>query len=139
MPRVIGVDPGTISIDLCGLDDGRVFLDRSMTTAEVVANPAAFVDALATIHRTTPLDLVAGPSGYGLPLVKGKELSDGDVRLAQLTAAGETSGGIGGLGTLMRALGRASFPVVFTPGVVHLASVPAHRKVNRIDLGTADK
>ena len=26
MPRVIGIDPGTVSIDLCGLDDGRLFL-----------------------------------------------------------------------------------------------------------------
>src|SRR5260221_7347966 len=39
----------------------------------------------------------------------------------------------------MRALGRSSFPVVLTPGVVHLATVPAHRKVNRVDMGTADK
>jgi predicted butyrate kinase (DUF1464 family) len=29
--------------------------------------------------------------------------------------------------------------VVFLPGVVHLPSVPAHRKINRIDLGTPDK
>ena len=28
---------------------------------------------------------------------------------------------------------------MFTPGVVHFASVPAHRKVNRVDMGTADK
>jgi predicted butyrate kinase (DUF1464 family) len=30
-------------------------------------------------------------------------------------------------------------PIVLTPGVVHLASVPAYRKVNRVDMGTADK
>jgi len=35
MPRVIGIDPGTVSIDLCGLDNGRLFLDRSWPTAEV--------------------------------------------------------------------------------------------------------
>lgn len=132
---MVGVDPGTVSIDVCGLDDGRVFLDRSLPTRDALADPAAFVKLL---EAAGPLDLVAGPSGYGLPLVRARDVTDDDVRLAVLAAAGE-SGGIGGLGTLMRALVASGLPVVFTPGVVHLASVPAHRKVNRVDMGTADK
>jgi predicted butyrate kinase (DUF1464 family) len=139
MPRVIGIDPGTVSIDLCGLDDGRVFLDRSLPTSEALANPPTLLRWLDDAHQSAPLDLVAGPSGYGLPLVRARDLTEHDIRLAQLTAEGETSGGIGGLGSLMRMLARSSLPVVFTPGVIHLASVPAYRKVNRVDMGTADK
>ena len=37
---------------------------------------------------------------------------------------------------LMRARG---LPAILLPGVVHLDTVPAHRKVNRVDMGTADK
>ena len=39
----------------------------------------------------------------------------------------------------MRALAAESLPIVLTPGVIHLPSVPAHRKMNRVDMGTADK
>ena len=133
--RVIGIDPGTVSIDLCGLDDGRVFLDRSFPASEALADPAQLV---ALLDAAAPLDLVAGPSGYGLPLTAARDLTENDLRLAYLAAEGE-SGGIGGLRSLMRTLARSSIPVVLTPGVVHLASVPAHRKVNRVDMGTADK
>ena len=135
MPRVIGVDPGTVTIDVCGLDDGRLFLDESYSTRLALADPVRFVSIL---EAHAPLDLVAGPSGYGLPLRRARDLSDADLRLAYLAADGET-GGIGGLRSLARALAASDLPVVFTPGVIHLPSVPAHRKVNRVDMGTADK
>jgi len=148
MPRVIGIDPGTISLDVCGLDDGAVFLDRSFPTADALADPNLLVTLL---ESATPLDLVAGPSGYGLPLIRVQDLTEADLRLAYLpdlsrrSAEGAkadlstSSGGILGLRSLMRALARSSVPVVLTPGVVHLPTVPAHRKVNRVDMGTADK
>jgi predicted butyrate kinase (DUF1464 family) len=135
MPRVVGIDPGTVSIDICGLDEGRVFLDESVPTGDALRDPAVFIERL-TAHG--PVDLIAGPSGYGLPCVSGHELTDIDLHLAFLAADGE-SGGIGGLRALVRALVRSNLPVVLTPGVIHLTSVPAHRKVNRVDMGTADK
>ena len=135
MPRVIGIDPGTVSIDLCGLDNGRLFLDRSWPTAEALADPAPFV---AELEAAGPLDLVVGPSGYGLPITRVQDITEEALRLAFLAAPGET-GGIGGLHNLVRALARTALPVVLTPGVVHLPTVPAHRKVNRVDMGTAEK
>jgi predicted butyrate kinase (DUF1464 family) len=47
--------------------------------------------------------------------------------------------GVGGMRSLLRALAGSGLPVVFGPGVIHLQTVPRHRKYNRIDLGTADK
>jgi predicted butyrate kinase (DUF1464 family) len=138
MPRVVGIDPGTVSVDVCGLDNGRVFLDRSLPTSEALADPSVLIGLLDDAHRAAPLDLVAGPSGYGLPLTAARDLTEDDLRLAYLAVDGEP-GGIGGLRPLMRMLARSSTPVVLTPGVVHLTSVPAHRKVNRVDMGTADK
>ncbi len=135
MPRVIGIDPGTVSIDLCGLEDGRLFFDRSLPTAAALADPNRFV---AQLEQAGSLDLIAGPSGYGLPLTPARDASEDDLRLALLAAPGEP-GGIGGLAALLRALARSRLPVVFTPGVVHLPTVPEHRKVNRIDMGTAEK
>src|SRR6266542_6442629 len=135
MPRVIGIDPGTISVDVCGLDEGRLFLDRSWPTSEALADPSVL---LRVLEAAAPLDLIAGPSGYGLPLKAARDLTETDLLLAYLPDDGR-SGGIAGLRSLMRALARAPAPVVLTPGVVHLASVPEHRKVNRVDMGTADK
>jgi predicted butyrate kinase (DUF1464 family) len=135
VPRVAGIDPGTVSIDICGLDDGRVFLERTLPTADALREPAALLDLL---RDAGPLDLIAGPSGYGLPLTEARALTDSDLRLAYLAAEGE-AGGIGGLRSLMRALAQLPARVVLTPGVVHLASVPVHRKINRVDMGTADK
>ena len=135
MTRVLGIDPGTVTLDVCGLEDGRVFLDRSFPTADALRNPQPLLDVIASAG---PLDLVAGPSGYGLPLTNVRDLTDDDLRLACLAPEGE-AGGIGGLRSLMRVLARLDVVVVLTPAVIHLASVPEYRKVNRVDMGTADK
>lgn len=135
MPRVIGIDPGTVSLDLCGLDDGRVSLDLSLPTRDALQDPAAFLRLLTSGGR---LDLIAGPSGYGLPLVRADEATDEELRLAFLAPDGEP-GGIGGLRQLARLFAKSGLPIVYTPGAIHLPSIPVHRKLNRVDLGTADK
>ena len=135
MPLVIGIDPGTVSIDLLGLRDGAPLFEKSLPTREALSAPEEFLALLTQAGRP---DLIAGPSGYGLPLIEAAKATEADLRLALLSAEGE-AGGIGGLGGLLRLLIMSELPVVFTPGVIHLPTVPRHRKLNRIDLGTADK
>jgi predicted butyrate kinase (DUF1464 family) len=135
MPRVIGIDPGTVSIDLCGLEDGELRLDHSLPTYDAVHDPAALLHLLTKMGRP---DFIAGPSGYGLPLIPAAEATEDDLRLAFL-AGDEETGGIGGLRRLARVLATSGLPITYTPGVVHLPTVPEYRKLNRVDLGTADK
>jgi predicted butyrate kinase (DUF1464 family) len=135
MTRVVGIDPGTVSIDICGIADGRLYIDRSWPSVEALANPASFIELLT--DSGIP-DLIAGPSGYGLPLRRAAEATDADLRLAFLASPDEV-GGLGGLRSFARRLGESGLPIVYTPGVIHLDTVPPHRKLNRIDMGTADK
>ena len=135
MIRAVGIDPGTLSIDVCGIADGQIYLDRTWPTADALADSTAFLELLS--GSGSP-DLVVGPSGYGLPLQPARDATDDDLSLAFLARPGET-GGIGGLRGLARALAVSRLPVVHIPGVIHLDTVPRHRKLNRIDLGTADK
>ena len=74
---MIGIDPGTVSVDLLGLNDGGVFLDLSIPTAEALASPSRIPDLL---EQYAPLDLVVGPSGYGLPPKVSREASVDCVR-----------------------------------------------------------
>jgi predicted butyrate kinase (DUF1464 family) len=135
---VAGIDPGTVSFDVCALEDGEVVLERSFLTADVAADPGVLVGALAG-HR--PFDLVLGPAGYGLPLVPVAEVGDRELALMMLVREDEARGpvGVGGMRSIVRALIAADLPLVFGPGAIHLPTVPGHRKWNRIDLGTADK
>jgi predicted butyrate kinase (DUF1464 family) len=135
MIRAVGIDLGTLSIDVCGIADGQIYLDRSCPTAEALSDSTAFLDLLT---RSGSPDLVVGPSGYGLPLQPAGDATEHDLSLAFLARAGET-GGIGGLRGLARVLAASGLPVMYIPGVIHLDTVPRHRKLNRIDLGTADK
>ncbi len=135
MTRVVGIDPGTVSIDVCGLLDGKLYLDRSWPTQDALTNPDGFLELLTSAGIP---DLVAGPSGYGLPLIRSGTLTEDHLRLAFLAPPAEP-GGIEGLRHLVRQLNASGLAVVYTPGVIHLESVPLHRKLNRVDMGTADK
>jgi predicted butyrate kinase (DUF1464 family) len=138
LSRVAGVDPGTVSFDVCVLDDGDVILERSFHTEDVGADPAPMVETLAG-HG--PFDLVLGPAGYGLPLVPVEQVGERELALMVLVREDEPHGrvGVGGMRAIVQALIAAGLPLVFGPGAIHLPTIPAYRKWNRIDMGTADK
>lgn len=138
MPRVAGVDPGTVSFDLCVLDDGETVLEQVFETGSLTQDSRPLLDAL-THHG--PYALVYGPSGYGLPLVAAVDIRERHLAEMVLVRPDEAraEAGIGGMRSLLRTLAHSGLPIVFGPGVIHLPTVPRYRKYNRIDIGTADK
>src|SRR5262245_38405289 len=138
MPRVAGADPGTSSLDLLLLDGGVVADQSRFTPEQLQADPDAPV---AWLKARGPLDLIAGPSGYGLPLTPARDCGERELALMSLIREDERgqTQGVLKFRAVLRALCASGLPVMFLPGVIHLPTVPAHRKSNRIDLGTADK
>jgi len=138
MTRTIGIDPGTVSFDVCGLEDGHVFLDTTLPSPEFAANPQSLIDLLQSAR---PVDLIIAPSGYGLPLIPIEKFGDQERFL--FTLVDERERGripvLGGMGKMIPLMKASGLPIVFIPAVIHLPTVPEHRKANKLDMGTADK
>lgn len=137
MPRVAGCDPGTSSLDLLAVEDGAVVAQIRFAPDDLRADPTLPVQWL---RECGSFDLIAGPSGYGLPLVRAADCTDAQLRLMSLVRPDEVAAkGVSGFSAVVRELRDSGLPVIFLPGAIHLPTVPAHRKLNKIDLGTADK
>lgn len=140
--RVAGTDPGTSSLDLLILEDGEVGEQCRFTPDELQADAAL---PIRWLTERGPFDLIAGPSGYGLPIKRLADCSERDLALMTLVRPDERGPddarrqGVLKFSSILRELRAANLPVITLPSVVHLPTVPAHRKINRIDLGTADK
>jgi predicted butyrate kinase (DUF1464 family) len=138
MLRVAGTDPGTSSLDVLVLEDGAVRDQARFAAEQVQADPT---QPVRWLEERGPYAVIAGPSGYGLPPCALRDASDDELSLMMLVRPEERGRqqGVRGFSALLAALRASSLPVMCLPGVIHLPTVPAHRKVNRIDLGTADK
>lgn len=131
--RVAGLDVGTVGTDLCLLEHGRVLASRSWETAALLAQPSSLEDLLDGVS------LLVVAAGYGAPLTPLATADAATLTLAILPDPAGTGGGIGGLRRLLTTLAALPCPAMLLPGVLQLPTVPAHRKLNRVDLGTADK
>ena len=151
MVRVAGIDPGTKSMDVCALRDGEVYFEKVVSTEEAAKSPHLLIKA---VEEAMPLDLIVGPSGYGIELTYLNDLPEDSLedwyyRHILLAEKGGVEEAVkrGVFGALIYyamaktavEMKRRGWPVCYIPAVIHLPTVPEHRKVNKIDLGTADK
>ncbi len=132
--RIVGIDPGTGSFDFFGMDGDRVIIDASVAVPDVARNPHVLLDTLRSLF---PLDMIVGPSGYGLPVTPIKDMTERELNL--IVPDDKSIPLYDGIRMALRSMKAEGFPVWFTPGVIHLPTVPVYRKANKIDMGTADK
>lgn len=146
MVRSIGIDPGTMTTDMFGFDDEKdeVVADETIPREEITKNPALVLERLRALwSKHGEIHAIVGPSGYGMPLKRAKDASEEEIALATFITKADVRRRlkIVGLRELMHLAKECEFNtrIWFTPGVVHLPTVPEHRKANRIDMGTGDK
>jgi len=149
MVRALGIDPGTRSFDLALIDGNKVVWEKSIDTVEVAENPEVLVRA---VEETGDVNIIAGPSGYGVPLTFNEDIVDPRrfaLEVILLTREEDLREGIasGELGIkVYEAITKVvvefwekRLPVCYIPSSILLPTIPSYRKVNKLDMGTADK
>jgi len=145
MVKAIGIDPGTKSIDIFGFDDEtkKILIDKAIPRDEFTKNPKIVLDILRNLTKSTgKLDVIVGPSGYGITSKRASETEDSEILMATFVSNGDVKRRLRILGVreLMFLMKKANdLNIWFTPGVIHLPTVPRFRKAGKIDMGTADK
>lgn len=136
--RALGIDPGTKNFDLCCIEDdvNNVVLDKSISTEIIASNPAYVFETIKNVEA----DVIVGPSGYGLEFKHISQFTKQDVALTTLDKVGDIDIPVlSGLRKLLWMMKKEGLNAYSAPGVVLLPTIPLHRKVNKIDMGTADK
>jgi len=132
--RIIGIDPGTGSFDFFGMEGAKTIIDTSVPVPEVAQNPTVLLD---TVKSVFPLDMIVGPSGYGMPVTPIKDITERE--LTMMVPDDKSIPLYDGIRMVVWLMKEVGFPLFFTPGVIHLSTVPSYRKANKMDMGTADK
>ena len=136
--RALGIDPGTKNFDLCCIenDADNMVLDKSISSEVVTNEPSKVFKMIADAEA----DVIVGPSGYGLEFKHISQFTKEDVALTTLDKIGDVDIPVlSGLRKLLWMMKEAGLNAYSAPGVVLFPTIPLHRKVNKIDMGTADK
>jgi len=134
--RVIGIDPGSKSWDFFGLENKEIILDTSIPSKELIEEPSKAITIIKSVEN---IDLIVAPSGFGLPLKKVTDITEKDIFLTLLKFDKKEKDKTIGLGKILRLIKAEKIPGIIIPGVKHLPTIPRYRKINKIDMGTADK
>jgi predicted butyrate kinase (DUF1464 family) len=132
--KILGIDPGTVSFDLCLLDDDKVIFEDSIPSTVVAERPEDLAEKCLSLK---PGAIIA-PSGMGLPNRHFNELSQRELFELTLVREGEHVPVLDGMKKFL-SLVKGTFDILFVPGIIQLPTVPRWRKFNKIDMGTADK
>ncbi len=138
-PITLGIDPGSKSWDFLALDDDQIILDTSISTKKLLENPNKIIDLIKSLNEKKKIDLMVAPSGFGLPLKNINDLTEKDLFLTILKFKEEEKEKLIGLAEILTLIKKENIPGVIVPSVKHLPTVPRYRKINKIDMGTADK
>ncbi|WGI17689.1 DUF1464 family protein [Methanonatronarchaeum sp. AMET-Sl] len=148
--KALGIDPGTKSMDICGLQNGEVYYEKSIDTKKAAENPATILNP---IKEAQP-DIVAAPSGYGVEPTKLKNIPKNKLEnwyynyillTEKMYIDRARKNNVFGaelyhaMTESIKQMQKLKTKVQFIPGVINLQTVPEHRKINKIDMGTADK
>jgi len=126
----LGIDYGTGSWKLALIEGPRVL------ALKWFPDPAELYPMLEETTRTYPHLPIVLPSGFGIPLRRIQEVDDQDLFEMTLRRGDPSEKG---LGQFLHRLRDTDLHAYCIPSVKLLRSVPVHRKINRIDMGTADK
>jgi len=147
--KALGIDPGTRSFDLTVVDGEEVVWEDSIDTTAIAENPQSLIEA---IEEANEVDIIVGPSGYGVPVTFNRDIIDPRrfaLEVLLLTRDEDLRSGVekGELGIrvyeaivkVVVDLWRRNLPVCYIPSCILLPTIPAYRKINKLDMGTADK
>ncbi len=133
--RILGIDPGTVSFDLCLLEDREISFEESIPSTVVAERPEDMAEKCISLAP----DVIIAPSGYGLPNRRLSEISEREMFELTLVREGESVPVLDGMKKFFGIVREAGLELLFLPGVIQLPTVPRWRKFNKIDMGTADK
>jgi len=147
--KALGIDPGTRSFGLTVVDGEEVVWEDSIDTTAIAENPQSLIEA---IEEANEVDIIVGPSGYGVPITFNRDIIDPRrfaLEVLLLTRDEDLRSGVekGELGIrvyeaivkVVVDLWRRDLPVCYIPSCILLPTIPAYRKINKLDMGTADK